>query len=363
MKIRLQITLWMIGTGCLGMLVFLLFVLHEVNEIYTSAYTSKTKIQTSLIQSQQEIAEEIAELQTVMLWGLLCALAVLGGSSYWVAARILKPVREINELSHEITTEQLNRRIPLPRSRDELYDLTVSLNQMFARLERGIKQQHQFLSDASHELKTPTAMLRLFLEQLSHSADFPESEQSRLDLQMQGIYRMERLIKQLLELSVIESRDSLPTESVDLSALLKQLVSEFEPLIEAQCLRLEKEISTGIIIQGQAESLRKMLIALFENAITYNLAGGQIRLKLSSERDQIKLILGNTGPGIPAENLPHVFERFYRVDKSRTAIESGSGLGLSIVQEIVRLHQGQIKLSSTPNQYTQFELLFALKSA
>lgn len=309
-----------------------------------------------IAEPEGELEEETYNLLAAIGFGLIASTVVLAGLSYVLAGRIVKPIAAINRLARDINENTLEKRIPLGRSQDEIHELATRLNHMFDRLQYSFARQKQFLADASHELKSPIAMLRLFFDEATQRPDLPESLYRQLDIQGNNVLRMDRLVRTLLELSILEIKGSLALEPFDLAELARSVAADFEPFMEDAKLRLETEIPGPIEIWGDKDQIRRALINLFDNAVKYNKEDGRIRFTVTEEKSRVHLSLYNTGPGIPAEDLPKVFDQFYRVEKSRSAELGGAGLGLSIVREIVRLHGGEITIDSQPGQSTRIDI-------
>jgi signal transduction histidine kinase len=304
----------------------------------------------------EELDEELSDLMLALGVGMAASTALLVILSYLVAGRIVKPISVINRLSKEINEKTLEKRIPLGHSRDELYELSSSLNRMFDRLQFSFTKQKQFLASASHELKSPTAMLRLFFDQAVQRQDLPESFQQQLSNQGTIVLRMERLIKTLLELSVLELKDSLEIEEFSLTALLRSVLEDFSVVVADRNIRLQVTLPENLRVLGDKDMIRRMAINILDNAVKYNFEKGEIKLEASEEKGSVRLSLFNTGPGIPKDELEKVFEQFFRVEKSRSLQYGGSGLGLSIVKQIARLHGGTAVMESEPGAWARIRI-------
>ncbi len=296
---------------------------------------------------------ELFELKLILILGLGSSLLLLVLISYFAAGRILQPIVTINRLAEEISDNTLDRRIPLPQSDDELRQLSVSLNRMFDRLQESFRRQKQFVASASHELKTPLTMLRLFLDNAIRRPEHEEAFRQQLLEQEAVLSRMERLIRALLDLSALGLNESLVPERFDLRKLIEATASEFDVLIEARGLRLDLDLPEALPLTGDREKLHRVLINLLDNAVKYNRAQGEISVTAAAAQGILTLTVFNTGPGIPADDLERVFEQFYRVEKSRSQQYGGSGLGLSIVRQIIALHGGGIHMESREGEWTR----------
>ncbi len=304
----------------------------------------------------EKLEEEITDLLAAIGIGLAVSTALLAALSYMLAGRIVKPIAAINRLARDINENTLEKRIPVGKSRDEIHELATRLNSMFDRLQLSFARQKRFLADASHELKSPIAMLRLFFDEALQNRDLPEAFHRQLDIQGHTVLRMDRLVRTLLELSTLEIKGSLAMERFDLADLVRSVADDFAPLAKRGKIRLEMEMPHHLEMRGDRDRIRRALINLFDNAVKYNEEEGRIQFTATEEKDRIHLAIYNTGPGIPKEDLARVFDQFYRVDKSRATTSGGAGLGLAIVREIVRLHGGTITIDSRQGLWTQVDI-------
>ncbi|MFH0727165.1 MAG: ATP-binding protein [Pseudomonadota bacterium] len=329
----------------------------RVRTVETEVEGKKFTVQIG--RSMEKLIPEIEELLMGLLAGFVFSTIALIIISFFIAGKILKPIRELNESASLINEKNLQQRIPEGPGRDEFTELTRTINGMLDRLQFSFAKQKRYVADASHELKSPIAMLRLFFEEAAQRSDLPEAFQQQMDNQRLNMLRIDRLVKTLMELSVLELKTVLTREFFDLVDLGKSVLEDFAPLIERANLRVETGFSSDMMMQGDSDQIRRVLINLLDNAVKYNVDGGIIRLTFSEKSGAIRLSLYNTGPGIPAEDLPKVFDQFYRVEKSRSKEYGGVGLGLSIVQEIVRLHRGTISIDSEPGAWTLVTISFS----
>jgi len=306
----------------------------------------------------EKLQKEIVDLVISIIVGLLFFAITLLLSGYFVAGKILEPIAHINTLAKEISDKTLDKRIPLGRNQDELYILSSSLNQMFDRLQFSFTRQKEFIANASHELKTPIAMQRLFFGEVLQRDDLPDDLSTRLASQSGIILRMDRLVKNLLELSTLELKETFSSTQIDLTQMLTTVLYEFEEIIEASCIHLELDLEDSVLLSGDEEKLRRMFINLIDNAIKYNnREKGRIRVTLKKNNKNAEIAIYNTGNAIPAVEQDKVFDQFYRIEKSRNSSTGGSGLGLTIVKRIVELHHGRIKLEGEFGSWVQFYII------
>lgn len=295
-------------------------------------------------------------LGRLRFWLLALAPVVLGLASvgsYFLADRMLRPLRTMTQTAKTISAGNLSQRLPVTTPTDEIGQLATTFNQMFERLHQAFEHQRRFVSNASHELRTPLTVLRGQLEVALRKARSPEEYRQTLQTALTQAERLSRLTEQLLLLARTESAGWIShRKPVRLDRLALEVCQELRPLAEHKQLLLETACSSPIVVQGDAELLRQAIFNLLDNAIKYTPAGGRVRLSLEQQEGRAQLIVADTGVGIPPDDLPHIFERFYRVDKARSV--GGVGLGLALVREIITQHQGEIQVASVLHHGTTF---------
>jgi heavy metal sensor kinase len=292
-----------------------------------------------LLAALEEVDHELDELLVVLGMAVPLTLGVAGGTGYFLARKALGPVRHLHRMTEEITADRLDRRLPVTNPGDELGSLTETINGMIARLERSFAEIRRFTADASHELRTPLAVIRTEAEvALRRSMTLPEYQQL-LGSILEECERLTRLTDQLLTLSREDAGAThLLSEKVDLAALVRAVAESMRPLAVAKGIHLQVSGNGETNVRGDTGRLRQVFYNLLDNAIKYTPEGATIEV-WSEARDRNALVrVRDTGIGIPAEHLPHVFERFYRVDKARSREQGGTGLGLSIAKTIVNAH-------------------------
>lgn len=293
-------------------------------------------------------------LLSTMIFIAVIAMLVAGLGSWLVLGRALSPLESITETVDQINrADDLSRRIPHEQSQqDEIGDLIVSVNQTLERLESLFTSQQRFLADVSHELRTPLTVIKGNVDLMRRIKEADEESLSSID---QEAGRLSRLVGGLLMLAQADSgKLALNFAPVELDLLLTEVFTEMRVLARNRVLVHLNEIDQ-VIVNGDRDRLKQVFLNLVSNAIQYTPSGGEIFLSLNKIGDQGRVIVRDTGPGIPAEDLPHIFERFYRAEKSRTRLKPGGfGLGLSIAKWIVEHHGGQIKVESKKGKGTTF---------
>jgi heavy metal sensor kinase len=302
-------------------------------------------------------------LLTLLLAAPVAILAALVGGAL-LARRAIRPVEQIAATAQRITAQSLNERIDLSEADVELERLAESFNQMVTRLENSFNQIRQFTADASHELRTPLTILK-GETQVALRGPLSADECKRV-LRSRGeeLERMARIVDDLLTLSRADSRAAeLDFQTVDLSDLVIESCERLRSYAEAGLLSLVVEDVAPVEVRGDGVRLRQMIRNVLENAIKYTPEGGEIKVRLSQEgEDCCKLTIADTGIGIPADSLPRIFDRFYRVDKARSRERGGSGLGLSIVKWVVEAHEGTISVESERGKGSVVTIVLALDS-
>jgi heavy metal sensor kinase len=302
---------------------------------------------------------ELSELLAVLLGvgPLVVGLALAGG--YFLAGRALAPVDRMTIAANSIDARRLSHRLDVVNEHDELGRLARTLNGMLDRIEQSFREMQRFTADASHELRTPLAVIRAEAE-VALGKPMPESEkQDLLGSILEECQRLTSITDQLLTLAREDAGIAQsPREAVDLSRLVTEVTETMRPLADGKQQRLNTVVNGSSIVQGDPVRLRHVVYNLLDNAIKYTAEGGNVLVNVAPANQCVRITVEDTGVGIPAEHLPHVFERFYRADKSRSRIVGGTGLGLSIVQSIVTAHGGTVEVSSTLNEGTRFVVEF-----
>lgn len=302
-------------------------------------------------QSLASVRETLARLLAALVVGgpLLAVVAALGG--YWLVARALAPIDQITRTARRISAEDLSARLNLPATDDEVGRLAATLDGMLSRLDESFQRERQFTANASHELRTPLAAMQAILgvvrEERRASEDY---EQALADL-AEETDRLRSLVEDLLRLARGDAQQPAACETIDLSVLLRDVTDSLRPLAEAKRLTLDCAAPDGLTLSGDRDGLIRLFVNLLDNAIKYT-EHGAITVTASPRPDIIRIMVSDTGIGIPAEHLPLIFNRFYRVDSSRTS--RGAGLGLAIAVDVARAHGGTIEAASAAGAGSTF---------
>ena len=285
-------------------------------------------------------------------------LAILGGiATYFISGHALKPLREFSDKIEEVQVQNLaDSRIEESKIK-ELNQLSVSYNKMLERLQDAFEVQRQFTANAAHELRTPLSLMQVQLD-LYHSTQHPGSDADTLQMikmVTEQNDRLSKMVKTLLDMSELQTvgRD----EQIIMDDLVDEVLEDLEPLAQEKNIKLIGKCK-DITMVGSDILIYRLVYNLVENAIKYNHSGGQVTVTAYKEQTHIYLSVADTGSGIPKELRERVFEPFFRVDKSRSRKLGGVGLGLALVHEIVRVHDGSITVKSNPSGGTILEVIF-----
>ncbi len=278
---------------------------------------------------------------------LIVALAIGGG--YLLMRRALHPVDEIRQKAAQITSRNLSERLPVVHTGDELERLATDLNRMIARLEESFLQINRFSADASHELRTPLTVLQGELEAIAQKGQgLPDDVRDTIGSALEETQRLSKIVASLLAISRLEAGEArVQPVRLDFAELARTTTDQMKLLAEEKRISLTSDGSEPVEIQADPSRLKQVVVNLLDNAIKYTPEGGNVSISVMRRDDHAVLEVADSGLGISADDLPHVFERFYRADKARSRQMGGTGLGLSIVRSICLAHGGQITVNST----------------
>ena len=288
---------------------------------------------------------------------ITAVLALLGGvATYFISGHALRPIREFSDKIEKVQAQNLADSRIEENQVKELNQLSVSYNRMLERLSDAFEIQRQFTANAAHELRTPLALMQVQLD-LYHSNSHPDNDADTVQMikmVTEQNDRLNKMVKTLLDMSELQTvgRD----DEIILDALVDEVLEDLEPLAEGKNIRLIGKCK-DITMVGSDILIYRLVYNLVENAIKYNHSGGQVTVTADRKEKHVYLSVEDTGAGIPEELKERVFEPFFRVDKSRSRELGGVGLGLALVREIVRVHDGSITVKSNPSGGTSFEVV------
>ena len=312
--------------------------------------------------STRELGEALERFRHVLYFAVpfFLLLAALGG--YWMSRRALAPVDEITQSARTIGAQNLAIRLVVPQTGDELERLATTLNEMLGRLDAAFQRITQFTADASHELRTPVSVMRTSAELALRK---PRTEAEYRDAMSQILAETEkvsRLIEQLLLLARTDSSSTtIPIARTNLNDILEKVWRQARVLAESKNLKSELHVPQAPIwVRGDPASLERLFLILLDNAVKYTSDGGRIELRLSSDDGFAVTEIRDTGIGIAPEDLPYIFDRFYRDDRARSRETGGTGLGLAIGRWIAGAHGGEIRVQSEAAKGSSFQVRLPL---
>jgi heavy metal sensor kinase len=317
------------------------------------AYTVEVGVSTA------SIVALLHQLLWLMALGLPVIVVVAVSGGYLLVKRTLAPVERIASKAELITHHNLAERLPVARSGDELERLATSLNRMITRLDEAFQQSKRFVADASHELRTPLTVLRSELESLAHNPLAASDPYERLGSLLQPVERLSKTVERLFALSRLDAGEA-QTEwvAIDLGELVASTADQMLLLAADKRITVTCEAEVRVVVTGDRSRLKQVVVNLLDNAIKYTPVDGAVHLRVGMADGRAALTVEDSGIGIPSEALPHVFERFYRVDTTRSADTGGAGLGLAIVKTICDAHGAAVRVASALGRGSSFHVTF-----
>ena len=294
--------------------------------------------------------------KTSLLFSTL--LSLLGGViTFFISGHALKPLCDFSKKIEEVQAQNLSDSRIEENKFSELNQLSVSYNKMLERLSEAFKMQRQFTANAAHELRTPLAVMQLQID-LYNSSKHPDNDtsaQQTISMITEQTERLSKMVRTLLDMSELQTiaRD----EEIAIAALVEEVLADLEPLAQEKGINLIEKCD-NVLLMGSDILIYRLVYNLVENAIKYNFSGGTVTVTATQQNSQLHLTVEDTGNGIPEELKERIFEPFFRLDKSRSRELGGVGLGLALVREIVRVHNGSILVKNNVNSGTTFEVIF-----
>ncbi len=306
----------------------------------------------------------MAPIETILshlLFSLLLGVPLLGlvavGGGLFLVGRALAPVVQIARTAERITLHNLNERLPLTNTGDELEHLSLALNRMIVRLSEAFEQNRRFLADASHELRTPLAAWRGEMESVvEQTRGLPELS-DRAGSALEEVDRLAKIVDALFAISRLDAGEAQQEWTrFDLAPLAASTTEQMSLLAEDKGISVACKVQGKVSVDGDRARIKQVVVNLLDNAIKYTPPGGSISLDVYASEDNAVIEVADTGIGIPPDALPHIFERFFRVDKARSRDAGGAGLGLAIVKSICLAHGGQVYVESSEGRGSRFKV-------
>jgi heavy metal sensor kinase len=315
--------------------------------------------------SMSEMLESLDRFRNLLLMLIPILVAGALGGGYWVSRRALGPVDEITRAARSISIQNLSDRLTVAQSGDELQRLSETVNGMLARLELSVSRMKQFTADASHELRAPVAVIRTTAELTLRKDRSPDEYRGALREVLVESERTSQLVDSLLMLARADSgADQLTLRPIDVAACVREACEEGTKLAESHRIQFDYQIPPEAVnIQGDAPAVRRLFFSLIDNAIKYTPEGGRVHVELHAHNGFVAGEVGDDGIGIAGDDLPYVFDRFWRADKARSREAGGAGLGLSIARWIAERHGGAIEVESALGRGSTFRVKLPVSSS
>jgi heavy metal sensor kinase len=306
----------------------------------------------------------MAPIETILshlLYSLLLGVPLLGlvavGGGFFLVGRALAPVVQIARSAERITMHNLNERLPLTNTGDELEQLSLALNRMIARLNDAFEQNRRFLADASHELRTPLAALRGEMESVVEQVLVLPELSDRVGSALEEVDRLAKIVDALFAISRLDAGEAQQEWArFDLAMLGISTAEQMSLLAEDKGISVSCNVQDNVNVTADRARIKQVVVNLLDNAIKYTPPGGSINLNVHASDNKAVIEVADTGIGIPAAALPHIFDRFFRVDEARSRDAGGAGLGLAIVKSICVAHGGQVYVESAEHQGSRFKV-------
>lgn len=326
---------------------------HRQRVVSALAMTRFGLLRLHVGRSMQAQVDETQEFIIILLTTLPFVFAAAVAVGYFVSSRALKPVAAMIATASDITANRLDQRITVPDTGDELARLAQTFNEMLDRLHQSFEEMRRFTADAAHDLRTPVTALRSEIEVGLMTNKTVEEFRESMEAVLVEAEHLGRLTNHLLDLCR-EDYGLHPdqNEAVALNAVIGEVIDNLEMAAHQKGIDFQVDLPDQCAVFGDPMRIRRVFTNLLHNAVQYTSPGGHVWVRGGTADDQMRIEVADDGPGIPTEDLPHIFERFRRVDKSRNREQGGAGLGLSICKAIVESHGGQVDVQSSPGHGT-----------
>ncbi len=303
----------------------------------------------------EDMRRAISGLETLLIVLFPCMFFILVFASWFLAGKSVEPLIRIKSLSREIGQGKLERRMDIGLKGREIDDLVVMFNEMLDSIQRSVEVQKRFTSDVSHEIRSPLTSLRGSIEVMLKKRRTPEEYEDLLENNLSDIIRLSKITESMLFLSRADNDTvELRRKRVDINEILRNVVES----TSFEGLSLIEQFHDDVGIDGDSDLLERAFSNLIGNAIKYTARGGTVTIMTDREGDSVKIMIRDTGIGISAEEIPYIFDRFYRVDKERSRKSGGTGLGLAIAHWIINAHKGKIMVKSEVGKGSDFVVVF-----
>jgi len=305
--------------------------------------------------SEEDVHASLRVLLVIIAVGYPLALAIASGGGVFLAGRALSPIDALTRTARKITAQDLSQRLDIRLPDDEVGRLARTFDEMIARLDDAFRRQRQFTADASHELRTPLTAIKGQTEVALQRDRDVEGYKQVLRAVNSEVDRMMRLVGSLLALARADARQiPISSEKIALGAVVSDAVEQIRPAAERNGISINLRGDDQVQLMADQDLLLQLMLNLLDNAVKYTPSGGTIDVSWSGSNNHAEIAVSDSGLGIAAEHLPHIFDRFYRVDKARSRAEGGGGLGLSICRWVAEAHGGSIQAASSPGRGSTF---------
>lgn len=311
--------------------------------------------------SEERVLQQLREVLVVLVLGLPMVVVLAGIGGYLLARRALQPIDHLATEAHRITAEQLHQRLSVPNQRDEIGRLAAVINETLARLEASFDQLKRFTADASHELRTPLAVVRSIGEATVAERRSPSEYEDAIGSILEEVDRMSNLVDTLLRLSRGDAGTiRLSQAPADLGDLARDAASSLGILAEERGQTLNVAVNDVLVVPVDRLVLREALTNVIDNAIKYSPQGSIVRVRVERVGDHALIAVADQGPGVSPAHRARIFDRFFRVDESRTRNSGGAGLGLAIAKWAVEIHGGQLTVHDGPRGGAEFRMVLPI---
>ena len=364
LTIRARLTAWYAAAMTVTMIVYAAVTFVAVRHEFLQQLDERLRDGIGAAEAahaEARVRDELSEILAVLIFGLPLVVACAGAGGYLLARRALAPIDHLAAEARRITADRLHERLTVANERDEIGRLTAVINDTIARLASSFEQLRRFTADSSHELRTPLAVLRGIGEAAVAERRTPAEYEEAIGSMLEEIDRMSRLVDTLLRLSHGDAGTiRLTREPVDLGQIARDVTASLNILAEERNQTVSVESADGVRIPADRLVLREALTNVLDNAIKYGPVASTIDIRVGRTSEHAVIAIADRGPGVPREHRERIFDRFVRLDPSRTRNGGGAGLGLAIARWAVELHGGRITVDERAGGGAEFRILLPL---